>query len=255
MDCKKTNIALITIVSTLLIITCLVLVKYLLSDSKGFAWGSVSDWFTAICSLLSAVGTLGTLYVAFKALKKVPEWMAQKHYDIAYGHIEKSVYNDLRELRPMIFSIQGSINNILNIFNKIVISGIKNSDFSIKEIVKIDKAAASFQQKSDAIIEQLYAVRRTNYELTDDAKEIISLLTQTGLTHFNICDSLYELYDKLSFSYTGDDEQKNEFCNKITDLQNKSKNNSTSIIKLIYETNNGDKSISDFITPKKQKHP
>lgn len=234
--------------SVIFFFECLYLVHIWFSESKGFEWGSVSDW-------LNTAGTIGTLIVASMALTKVPEWFAQKHYDIAYGIIDKSIYNDLRELRPMIFSIQSSINNILNILKKIVTSGKANSDFSIDGIVRIDKAAASFQQKSNAIIEQLYAVRRTNYELTDDAKEIISLLTQSGLTNFNICDNLYELHDKLSFSYTGDDDQKDEYNKKITDLQNRSKNNSTSIIKMIYESNNGNKSVSDFITPKKQKHP
>lgn len=248
MASKKLKKTLLTTIYYILFIELLALINLYISTPKGYELGSVSDW-------LNTAGTIGTLYVAYKALKKVPEWLDQKHYDIAYGHIEKSIYNDLRELRPMIFSIQSSINNILNTLKKIVTSGKTNSDFSIEGIVRIDKASASFQQKSDAIIEQLYAVRRTNYELTDDAKEIISLLTQSGLTNFNICDNLYELHDKLSFSYTGDDDQKNEFCNKITDLQNRSKNNSTSIIKMIYESNNGNKSVSDFIKPKKQKYP
>lgn len=38
MDCRKANIALITIVSALLIISCLVLIKFLFSDKEGFEW-------------------------------------------------------------------------------------------------------------------------------------------------------------------------------------------------------------------------
>lgn len=255
MDCKKTNIALITIVSTLLIITCLVLVKFLLSDSKGFSWGSVSDWFTAICSLLSAVGTLGTLYVAYMAYKKVPEWMAQKHYDIAFGIIDKSIYTDLRALRPLSYSIQNSINKILNAFNNTIISGSVVTEISEEDILEIENAALLFQKRSEVIIEQLDAVKRTNYELTKEADEVISLLIKSRLNHFLICDDLYELNDNLNFVYTGDDNQKNEYNKKITDLQNSTKGNNASIIKMINDIKKGNKTISDFITPKKQQHP
>lgn len=255
MEFKKTNLTLISIVSILLIIVCLVLVKVLLSDSKGFAWGSVSDWFTAICSLLSAVGTLGTLYIAYLAYKEVPEWMEKKHYDIAYGHIEKSIYNDLRALRPLSFAIQSNINQILNVFKETINSGVANTEISEEDIVQIDKSALLFQQNSEVIIEQLNAVKRTNYELTKDADEVISLLIKSRLNHFLICDDLYELNDKLNFVYTGDVDQKNEYNEKITVLQNSTKGNNASLIKMINDIKNGNKAISDFITPKKQKHP
>lgn len=255
MDCRKANIALITIVSVLLIISCLVLVKFLFSDSKGFSWGSVSDWFTAICSLLSAVGTLGTLYIAYLAYKKVPEWMSQKHYDIAYGIIEKSIYNDLRALRPLSYSIQSNINIILSVFKTNIDCGKANTEVSSEDIAQIDKQAISFQQQSDVIIEQLNAVKRTNYELTDDANNVISLLTKARITYLMICDELYELNDKLSFFYSGDDGQKTEYITKITDLHNSTKGNNAFIIKMINDIRDGNKAISDFITPKKQKHP
>lgn len=255
MNCRKVNFILLIIVIALLIIACLLGIKILFSDSKGFAWGSVSDWFTAISSLLSAAGTLGTLYVAYLAYKKVPEWMAQKHYDIAYGIIEKSIYTDLRALRPLSYSIQSSINQILNAFNKTISSGTVGTEISEEDILEIDNAALLFQQKSEVIIEQLNAVKRTNYELTKDADEVIYLLIKSRLNNFLICDDLYELNDKLSFVYTGDVDQKNECNKKITDLQNSAKGNNASIIKMINDIKNGNKAISDFITPKKQTHP
>jgi hypothetical protein len=247
------NFILLIIVIALLIIACLLGIKILFLILK-FCLGICLRLVYAISSLLSAAGTLGTLYVAYLAYKKVPEWMAQKHYDIAYGIIEKSIYTDLRALRPLSYSIQ-SINQILNAFNKTISSGTVGTEISEEDILEIDNAALLFQQKSEVIIEQLNAVKRTNYELTKDADEVIYLLIKSRLNNFNICDDLYELNDKLSFVYTGDVDQKNECNKKITDLQNSAKGNNASIIKMINDIKNGNKAISDFITPKKQTHP
>lgn len=64
MDCRKANIILISIVSTLSIITCLVLIKVLLSGVKGFEWGSVSDWVSSICNVVMASAAVGAYIVA-----------------------------------------------------------------------------------------------------------------------------------------------------------------------------------------------
>ncbi|SFT52434.1 hypothetical protein SAMN05192562_101666 [Kosakonia arachidis] len=82
MDCRKANIALITIVSTLLIITCLVLIKFLFSGNEGFEWGSVSDWFSSIANLIMAGAAL---YAAWNA----KNWFQTKIKENELNHVTK----------------------------------------------------------------------------------------------------------------------------------------------------------------------
>lgn len=82
MDCRKANIALITIVSALLIISCLVLVKFLFSGSEGFVWGSVSDWVSSIANLIMAGAAL---YAAWNA----KNWFQTKIKENALNHVTK----------------------------------------------------------------------------------------------------------------------------------------------------------------------
>jgi hypothetical protein len=73
---RKTNITLLSIVAILLLLTNLVLIKFLFSDMKGFEWGSVTDWLSAFAGIISAIGTVATFWIAYKALKKHPNgWL------------------------------------------------------------------------------------------------------------------------------------------------------------------------------------
>ncbi|HHH4890058.1 TPA: hypothetical protein ACP0LB_000605 [Escherichia coli] len=83
LNIKKYNLILLSTVLLLLLIAILVGVKILFSGSKGW------EWVTLIGTLCSAVGTLGTLWVAYQAYLKAPEWLSQKHYDVVYGVIRK----------------------------------------------------------------------------------------------------------------------------------------------------------------------
>ncbi|EKS6938185.1 hypothetical protein OSG45_000868 [Enterobacter roggenkampii] len=82
MDCRKANIALITIVSTLLIISCLVLIKFLFSGNEGFEWGSVSDWVSSIANLIMAGAAL---YAAWNA----KNWFQTKIKENALNQVTK----------------------------------------------------------------------------------------------------------------------------------------------------------------------
>lgn len=82
MDCRKANIVLITIVSTLLIITCLVLIKFLFSGKEGFEWGSVSDWVSSIANLIMAGAAL---YAAWNA----KNWFQTKIKENALNQVTK----------------------------------------------------------------------------------------------------------------------------------------------------------------------
>ena len=82
MDCRKANIVLITIVSTLLIITCLVLIKFLFSGKEDFEWGSVSDWVSSIANLIMAGAAL---YAAWNA----KNWFQTKIKENALNQVTK----------------------------------------------------------------------------------------------------------------------------------------------------------------------
>lgn len=82
MEMKKLNTALIITVIILLIVAILVLIKVLLSDMKGFEWGSVSDWFSTICNVVIA-GT--ALYAAYSA----KNWIRGQHNATAYTKVNE----------------------------------------------------------------------------------------------------------------------------------------------------------------------
>lgn len=78
MNIKNINIFLISTVFILLLIVILVGIKVLFSNMQGFEWGSVTDWFSAISTLAGSLASFGTLYIAYKAFKKAPEWINKK---------------------------------------------------------------------------------------------------------------------------------------------------------------------------------
>lgn len=65
---------LITVVIIFFMIATLVLIKLLFSHSKGFEWGTVSDWFSALCDLATAIAAV---YAAFNAKR----WLSPKIQD------------------------------------------------------------------------------------------------------------------------------------------------------------------------------
>lgn len=69
MDLKKINTALLSIVAILLIIACLVLIKILFTATKGFEWGSVSDWLSALANLTMAGAAVYAAYITTNWLK------------------------------------------------------------------------------------------------------------------------------------------------------------------------------------------
>lgn len=80
MNIKIANTTLIGLVSLLLFVAILVLVKTLFSGSKGFEWGSFTDW-------ISASSTAFTAWVAYKAFKAAPNWLKTKNNEAGFNHI------------------------------------------------------------------------------------------------------------------------------------------------------------------------
>lgn len=247
MDCRKANIALITIVSALLIISCLVLVKFLFSDSKGFSWGSVSDWFTAICSLLSAVGTLGTLGVAYAAYRKAPEWMSQKHYNVVSKIIEEAIYEDLRKLSSLSSQYKSHIVHTSNILK----TCLKNKTDLPKDIEetldKIENLLVEFFNLSYSMQNRLKAIPRYNYIITPYTVNIIENIKKAA-DSYNQVQTRFELAaTEVPMLMNSDEEAISKTTKEIIDIQLEVIELNISIkdfVKSIYDDN---KSITEFI--------
>lgn len=247
MEFKKTNLTLISIVSILLIIVCLVLVKVLLSDSKGFAWGSVSDWFTAICSLLSAVGTLGTLYVAYKALIKAPEWLSQKHFDIVSKVIEEAIYEDLRKLSSLSIQYKSYIVHT----SKTLKNCLNDREELPKDIGetldKVENLLIEFFNLSYSIQNRLKAIQRYNYKITP-----YTVIIMNNIKHFadsyNTLQTQFELAaSEVPMLMYADEETIRLTAKEINDIQIEAIELNHSLqdfVKSIYDDN---KPITEFI--------
>ncbi|MFZ8710376.1 hypothetical protein ACO1Z0_23425, partial [Escherichia coli] len=174
LNIKKCNLFLISTVFVLLLVSILVGIKVLFSNMQGFEWGSVTDWFSAIATLAGSIASFGTLYIAYKAFQKAPEWLSQKHYDVVYRVIEKAIYQDLIKVR--------SASLILK--NHLVTSSKKYRNHLKNETIP-QNSSDVFIKKTDALVSDLFiisysvtnalrSINRTNYVISDYTNNIIT---------------------------------------------------------------------------------
>jgi len=248
MACRKTNIALISIVVVLLIIAILVLIKILFADVNGFAWGSFTDW-------LSAVGTFGTFIIAIIALMKVPDWMAQKHYDIAYTIIENAVYNDLSNIRSISFRAK---NMVLALTRKIVEAvRVDGDDVKIKS--QIDELNQDLESKIDeyhrlsyGIINQFRSISRTNYDISEHASEIENFIQMTTKQYDDIFTRIYIALGEYESLYFADKIAKDIFEKELNDIRYDAVKNNKHLLDKVNKVYTQNRPIKDFINHKKK---
>ncbi|ELY4576827.1 hypothetical protein SMZ92_000159 [Cronobacter sakazakii] len=198
MYCKKTNSVLLSIVATLLIVASLVLIKLLFADIKGFEWGSFTDW-------LSATGTFGTFIIAIIALIKVPDWMAQKHYDIAYSMIENAVFKDLNAVRQSSLHLKNKITLLTkNLRNSIAKNKEMKSDLINDTINSLDDSLNSFHTTSYSVINQLKSVSRTNYQTSAYCEEIVTILQNSHIEYHDNVNKFYGVLYDIEINMTDD---------------------------------------------------
>ena len=70
----------IAILSTLMFIETIILVKIFFIDQEDFEWGSVSDWFSAVSSIITTI-------IAYLAYKAAPNWLKQKQNETGFNHV------------------------------------------------------------------------------------------------------------------------------------------------------------------------
>ncbi|EPT0360718.1 hypothetical protein ACQ7NX_06600 [Enterobacter cloacae subsp. dissolvens] len=250
MDCRKLKNVLFTLLSILIFVEIIALIKVLLAGVQGYEWGSVTDWFSAIGSLLGAVGALGTLWVAYKALSKVPEWMVQKHYDIAYGMIENAIFKDLSPIRTLSLHykirILVCIKDITRALNK---RSVVENDFISNTINVLETNLNEYQSSVYNVINHLKAISRTDYMLSDYCLEILKLLEYShqeyGSIHYQFQNILFDLEINMKDEIS--------YIKKIVDglhsLQSKTTDLNDKIAEHINKIYSENKPIKDFIIP------
>jgi len=240
---KNKKQLLFIIVTIIFFLELLYAINWGFSDSKDFSWGSVSDWF-------NTGGSVGTFIIALIALQKVPDWMEQKHYDIAYGIAEKSIFQDLPAIRSS--SLHLSV-RLLTIFRNIKIAVNNNTpinEITNQAIDEADSMVITFHQNCYAIINQLRSINRTNYSLTEISEDVISQLKNASKDYSAVYDQLYLINESIKTEYTGDNEQIKEYVKKILLLIDQSYEINHKLTLFINKTYDDNRPIADFIKSK-----
>lgn len=247
MNIKKWNIYLALTVLMLLIVAVLILIKILSSNVKGFEWESIADWISA----LSAAGTLGVAYAAYR---KAPEWMAQKHYDIAHRIIEDSIYNDLSKVRISCLHLKFKIVKLCKSLNSALKNRLGEPQSLSESINDIEKDLDELFTLSYSIVNRLNSVSRYNYTLTEYAKNITSQL-QIILNEFNeIHEEILVFSSDIGMLYIADGTVIEDTMNEGRDIQKKVINLNIRVSQFIRSIHSENRPISDFIHYKKTKN-
>jgi len=86
-------------ISVLLVLSLWLVVNGALKESKGnFEFGSLMDFF-------NTVGTLGTLFVAYRAFKSAPNWFNQRIDDAAFDIANELITHDLPAFKHHLASL------------------------------------------------------------------------------------------------------------------------------------------------------
>lgn len=244
LNIRKYNLILINTVLLLFLVGLLVGLKILFTGNNIFG-GSITDW-------ISALSTAGTLGVAYAAYRKAPEWMAQKHYDIAFSIIENAVFKDLAKVRSSSLHLKSKILRLAKITSEAVKSDKETPQLIIDEMVgSIETNLEEFHQSSYLIINQLKSLTRTNYDVTEYTQNIIRTLQQTAEEYNIIYNQLYMAVGEADALYCADNIVIDTFKKDLHDLQLDAINTNktlTNTINTIYLEN---RPIKDFITHKK----
>lgn len=245
MNIKKWNTYLLSVVLLLIIVAVLVTVKILFTDISGFEWGSVTDW-------ISSLSTAGTLCVAILAYRKAPEWMAQKHYDIAHNIIEDAIYNDLAKVRTSSLHLKFKTVKLC----KNLVLALKNR---LGEPKSLSESINDIEQDLDilfvlshSIINRLNSVSRYNYTLTDYAKNISAELREILNELNEIHDEILVFSSDIGMLYIADDAVIEDAMTEGRDIQKKMINLNIKTSQFIRDIHSENRPITDFIRYKKK---
>lgn len=198
--------------------------------------GSISDW-------VSSLSTLGTLCVAFVALRKAPEWMEHKHYDIVHDIVEEVIYNKLHRISAASFQLHRCINKNIAENKKILDDNYSLSEKHSEMASKLDSEMDAFTHEIHSISNGLNKIKRYNYIFSDYSNHMIDTLKSINNDYYNAYDNFLSLYFKIEDS--GDLQEveqqvKKSISEELTNISEKIKElakRTSEFISLIYESN------------------
>lgn len=233
-------------------VATLVLIKALFGS---YEWGSVTDTLSAIGSLVGAIGTVATFWIAFKAFEKVPDWMAQKHYDIAYSIIENAIYKDLADVRLKSLHTK---NLILKLTKRMVDSvrddgADENINRQIEQLNQaLDLQIDEFYRSAYGIINQLKSVLRTDYKLSQYALEIESFIQSSYKEYNSIYNGTFVALGEYQTHYFADQKAKDIFEKELSAIRHDAVKNNKYLSDKINQVYSQNLPIEDFIIRKKK---
>ncbi|EPR1414792.1 hypothetical protein ACU0OL_002211 [Citrobacter koseri] len=182
MNIKKWNTYLVSTVLILLIVAVLILIKILFSNVKGFEWGSVSDWLSAISSII-------TLLFAFFVYSR---WYKERYRDDAY-QIQKQIitsqylnlFNTIDELDFKLINYSFRVNGHTHCLKDSAIEGFQ--EYLINTITEL-------QITSQQITNNIQVMKLFNYKPSDDfhivntciIKNVDHIIQQTKTIELNL---------------------------------------------------------------------
>jgi hypothetical protein len=172
MELKKTNLVLLGITIVLFIVAILVLIKVLFLNAKGFEWGSVTDWVSALCNIAMAGAAV---YAALNA----KSWLSPKIQNEGF-HQANQLILDMTQVNIVQQKMVAALNIML----------IKNSNgryekYSHERANDIEKYHFLFKELSDLLIS--FGSRYLSLEiwkinsLKDD--QFVQLISDLGNIH------------------------------------------------------------------------
>lgn len=205
---------LLTLVGLLLILSILILTYALLYGLGEMETGSISDFF-------SAIGTLGTLAVAVAAFRKAPDWMAQKHYDIVYGLIEKAVYKDLSQVKSSNIILRTLLITLCRNLNRHLVDRKEEPKLISEMTNRMESVLEEFFNNSYLVINQLNSITRNDYKLSGYAHHIIDKLSDIS-NQYHVIYMNYLVTRAESGSLLEADQQAIDITShEIKDLENR----------------------------------
>lgn len=205
---------LLTLVGLLLILSILVLIYALFYGLGKMETGSISDWF-------SAIGTLGTLAVAVAAFRKAPDWMAQKHYDIVYGLIEKAVYKDLSQVKSSNIILRTLLITLCRNLNRLLVERKEESKIISEMTNRMESVLEEFFNNSYLVINQLNSITRNDYKLSGYAQHIIDKLGDISTQYHGIYMNYLVTRAEIGSLLEADQQAIDITSHEIKELENK----------------------------------
>lgn len=228
-------------------VATLVLIKALFD---GFEWGSVTDTLSAVGSLVGAIGTVATFWIAFKAFEKVPDWMAQKHYDVAYTIIENAVFKDLSNVRSLSFQIKTKISSLAKKSREHVIHN-KEKSLRVDEMLDaIESNIDEFHRAAYAIINQIKSIERTDYDITSYTENIITKLKDSAEQYNGLYFRIFIAVEEIETRRNADEKAKNIYKNESIEIQDDAISTNEILINSISNVFADNKPIKHFICHK-----